>query len=94
MSDIRCPMCSTPNPEDAEVCGSCGARLKPLIADQPSPEGPSDWEEKPEPIGGEEPEEEDWLRRVRAEVESELPDEEIRRSTRGCRGSRLAWTVA
>jgi hypothetical protein len=77
MSDIRCPMCSTSNPEDAEVCTSCGARLKPLVADQPPVEGPSDWEEKPEPIEGEEPEEEDWLRRVRAEAESELPDEEI-----------------
>ncbi|HEY46742.1 MAG TPA: zinc ribbon domain-containing protein [Anaerolineae bacterium] len=77
MSDVRCPMCSTPNPEDAEVCASCGARLKPLVADQPSPQGPSDWEEKPEPIEGEEPEEEDWLRRVRAEAESELPEEEV-----------------
>jgi hypothetical protein len=77
MSDVRCPMCSTENPEDAEVCSSCGARLKPLVADQPPPEGPPEWEETPEPIGGEEPEEEDWLRRVRAEAESELPDEEI-----------------
>ena len=76
MSEVRCPMCSTSNPEDVEVCTSCGARLKPLVADQPPVEGPSDWD-KPEPIEGEEPEEEDWLRRVRAEVESELPDEEL-----------------
>jgi len=76
MSDVRCPMCSASNPEDAEVCASCGARLKPLVADLPSPEGPTDWEEKPEPTEGEEPEEEDWLRRVRAQAESELPDEE------------------
>ena len=77
MSDVRCPMCSALNPEDIEICTSCSARLKPLIADQPSPEGPSDWEEKPEPTGEEEPEEDDWLRRVRAEAESELPDEEV-----------------
>jgi hypothetical protein len=78
MADVRCPMCSTPNPEDAEVCGSCGARLKPLTVDQPSIEGPSERVERPGPVGGEEPEEgEDWLRRVRAEAESELPEEEI-----------------
>ena len=31
MADIRCPMCSKPNPADQEVCQYCGARLKPLI---------------------------------------------------------------
>jgi hypothetical protein len=78
MADVRCPMCSTPNPEDAEVCVSCGARLKPLTVDQPSIESPPERVEKTGPVGGEEPEEnEDWLRRVRAEAESELPEEEI-----------------
>jgi hypothetical protein len=78
MADVRCPMCSTPNPEEAEVCGSCGARLKPLTVDQPSVEGPPDRVERPGPVEGGEPEEgEDWLRRVRAEAESERPEDEI-----------------
>ncbi|MCE1254214.1 MAG: hypothetical protein LWX83_11785 [Anaerolineae bacterium] len=32
MSDIRCPMCGTPNPAGAEVCSNCQARLTPLQA--------------------------------------------------------------
>ncbi len=31
MSDNRCPMCSKPNPAEAEECQFCGARLKPLF---------------------------------------------------------------
>jgi hypothetical protein len=31
MAEIRCPMCSKPNPADLEVCQYCGARLKPLM---------------------------------------------------------------
>ncbi len=32
MAEIKCPMCGRPNPDTAEVCQFCGARLKPLIA--------------------------------------------------------------
>ncbi len=35
MSDIRCPMCAKPNPEGAEICQYCKARLKPLISPSP-----------------------------------------------------------
>ncbi len=35
MADVRCPMCSKPNPAEAEVCQFCGARIKPLIISQP-----------------------------------------------------------
>lgn len=31
MPDKRCPLCGKPNPEEAETCKYCGARLKPLI---------------------------------------------------------------
>lgn len=40
MADIRCPMCSKPNPAEAEDCGFCGARLKPVLAGgAPTPPG-------------------------------------------------------
>ncbi len=55
--EVRCPMCSKPNPAEAEVCEFCGARLKPLVAGeagQPSEE-----------VGGGR---EDWLEAFRAEV--------------------------
>ena len=33
MGDVRCPMCSTPNPEGQDTCKVCGARLTPLTGD-------------------------------------------------------------
>jgi len=30
MADLRCPMCGKPNPQDANACRFCGARLKPM----------------------------------------------------------------
>ena len=32
MTEIRCPMCGKPNPENLDVCQFCQARLKPLIS--------------------------------------------------------------
>lgn len=78
MAEIRCPMCSALNPEDAEVCVECGARLTPLVAgDERSGEGR-------EFSGAGRPEEppaegEDWLARIRRDVEptpSEVESEE------------------
>ena len=78
MADIRCPMCSKSNPEDAEVCGVCGARLKPLVIDQPPQEQPPGQAEEPRTEQGTEQEEGlDWLGRIRTEAESEVPDDEI-----------------
>jgi len=78
MADIRCPMCSKSNPEDAEVCGVCGARLKPLVIDQPPQEQPPGQAEEPRTEQGAEQEEGlDWLGRIRTEAESEVPDDEI-----------------
>ncbi len=60
MPDVRCPMCSKPNPAEAEVCGFCGARLKPLIAGESAsarPATPPAEEGLP-----------DWLARIRSEV--------------------------
>jgi len=78
MADIRCPMCSKSNPEDAEICGICGARLKPLVIDQPPQEQLSGQSEEPRTEQGAEQEEGlDWLGRIRAEAESEVPKDEI-----------------
>lgn len=67
MAEIRCPMCSQPNPEDAEVCGSCQARLKPLIADSGPVEVARDLSEEPSPIADVgEPQGSDWLSRMRS----------------------------
>ncbi len=33
MADVRCPMCSAPNPEDRDTCKVCGARLTPITND-------------------------------------------------------------
>jgi hypothetical protein len=30
MADLRCPMCGKPNPQEADACRFCGARLKPM----------------------------------------------------------------
>ncbi len=58
MTEIRCPMCGKPNPDQLGDCQFCGARLKPLVlssqaddAASPLPsrsadesdEGPPDW---------------------------------------------------
>ncbi len=67
MADIRCPMCSQLNPEGAEVCAFCSARLRPLLAGGPPESAP---ESEPEPG------EADWLSRIRSEaVRGESPSE-------------------
>jgi hypothetical protein len=83
MPDVRCPMCSKPNPSDAATCKSCGARLKPLVAGE-SPIGgvpgrgeaflPGEEREPGQGEGGA-----DWLERIRpaadeaGEAEHEAP---------------------
>jgi len=59
VAEIRCPMCSQANPEEAEVCAFCSARLRPLLAGGPA-EGI--------PPSEAEPEETDWLSRIRQEA--------------------------
>lgn len=67
MADIRCPMCSKPNPADAAECAFCGARLKPLIIDSGAPELP-----RPEPPSQASPSPDaDWLSRLRGPEEPE-----------------------
>ena len=67
MPEVRCPMCSAPNPETADVCGECGARLKPLVAGGdlglPHEEAGA-----PGPPPGVEDGEEDWLARIRSQA--------------------------
>ena len=67
MPEIRCPMCSAPNPETAEVCGECGARLKPLVAGGDLGLPPEE-AGAPGPPPGAEDGEEDWLARIRSQA--------------------------
>jgi hypothetical protein len=78
MSEVRCPMCSKPNPEDAEACEFCGARIKPLfIGSEPEDER---IEERPSTVPSEdqpaeEREETDWLNRMRGGIEEDEADQ-------------------
>jgi hypothetical protein len=78
MAEIRCPMCSQLNPEDAEVCVSCQARLKPLVADS-APSGAADdrLETPAAQAEGGADQGSDWLSRMRSgAAESDARDEE------------------
>jgi hypothetical protein len=46
MTDIRCPMCGKPNPDNLEVCQFCEARLKPLVPTSVPVDEPSSDEKK------------------------------------------------
>lgn len=77
MSEVRCPMCSKPNPEDAEACEFCGARIKPLfIGAQPEDEGVTERPSVPTPQepAGEPSQESDWLDRMRGGMEDDGTD--------------------
>ncbi|MCH7588443.1 MAG: hypothetical protein IIC78_10520 [Chloroflexi bacterium] len=90
MADIRCPMCSKPNAEEAQVCEFCGARITPLIIGQDAeePRGDSSDASRPiEPISPS-PTGSDWLSRMRNETPAdeevgaeELPADPARGST-------------
>ncbi len=62
MPDKRCPMCGKPNPEQAETCKYCQARLKPLI--KPAMPGSSDPTRRRPPLTG----------RNASDIDSSLPD--------------------
>ena len=75
MTEVRCPMCSKPNAEDAEICEFCGARITPLVVGSSAEEtqdnvGSADTGEdiSPSPKGN------DWLSRMRNQTQS---DEEV-----------------
>lgn len=74
MSEVRCPMCSKPNPEEAEVCEFCGARIKPLFIGSTPDEGGV--EERPavppsEDHPADQDQQTDWLTRMRGGMESD-----------------------
>jgi hypothetical protein len=73
MAEIRCPMCSKPNLEDAETCSFCGARLKPLMVGSP----PDETAGGVPPAGGQDEPVPDWLARIRSKAEADRePDEQ------------------
>ena len=86
MSEVRCPMCGKPNPEEVENCAYCQARLKPLDLGSASPsanipEVPG-WlsslrdSDPDQPQGGVESEPApDWLTGMRSETSSEEGEE-------------------
>lgn len=72
MAEVRCPMCSKPNADGAEICEFCGARITPLIIGQDDEEiqdkvssADAGKDVSPTPAGG------DWLSRMRSETESD-----------------------
>jgi hypothetical protein len=65
MTEIRCQMCGKQNPEDAEVCQFCQARLKPVWASKSSE---SFFEAEPE--SGPEEAVPEWLSSLRGPEES------------------------
>jgi hypothetical protein len=72
MTEIRCPMCSKLNPEDAETCAYCEARLKPLVMDSPPdeiPVGGAEDDRAAQDMGDEQVP--DWLNRIRSQAEKE-----------------------
>ena len=42
MAEVRCPMCGKSNPPELDTCQFCQARLKPLMAPEPSESAPQD----------------------------------------------------
>lgn len=87
MAEVRCPMCSKANPEDADVCEFCGARLTPLVG------GAS--EEAQQRSGGNAGEGADgvpdWLSRIRERAEQEAPPPEEQDSAEEDSEDDLDW---
>ena len=50
MAEIKCPMCSKPNPEELDVCQFCEARLKPLTDELSHSQPPIQSGEEPKEI--------------------------------------------
>jgi hypothetical protein len=71
-------MCSKPNPDDADVCGFCGARLSPLVVDpsEAQVDLPPRAADEPTPAASESEDIPDWLARVRERAEAESPEPE------------------
>ncbi len=78
MAEIKCPMCSKPNPEDLDVCQFCEARLKPLTDELSRSQPPIQPGAKPTPIdtGELEPVLPQWLREVRQKARDSAEDKE------------------
>jgi hypothetical protein len=70
MAEIKCPMCSKPNPAELDVCQFCEARLKPLTDELSRSQPPIHPGEEPTDMdtGQLEPVLPQWLREVRQQA--------------------------
>lgn len=70
MAEIKCPMCSKPNPAELDVCQYCEARLKPLTDELSRSQPPIHPGEEPTDMdtGQLEPILPQWLREVRQQA--------------------------
>ena len=77
MAEVKCPMCSKPNPEELDVCQFCEARLKPLTAELSNSQTPIRSGEDPKVIDTSQLESElpQWLRDVRQQARDSAEDE-------------------
>jgi hypothetical protein len=77
MAEIKCPMCSKPNPAELDVCQYCEARLKPLTDELSRSQPPIHPGEEPTEKSTGELEDvlPQWLREVRQQARDSVEDE-------------------
>ena len=77
MAEIKCPMCSKPNPAELDVCQFCEARLKPLTDELSRSQPPIQPGEQPKDMATSdlEPVLPQWLREVRQQARDSSEDE-------------------
>ena len=76
MAEIKCPMCSKPNPAELDVCQFCEARLKPLTDELSRSQPPIHPGEEPtdKSTGELEAVLPQWLREVRQQAQDSIED--------------------
>ena len=77
MAEVKCPMCSKPNPAELDVCQFCEARLKPLTDELSRSQPPIQPGEQPKDMATSdlEPVLPQWLREVRQQARDSSEDE-------------------
>ena len=82
MAEIKCPMCSKPNPAELDVCQYCEARLKPLTDELSRSQPPIHPGEEPIDMdtGQLEPVLPQWLREVRQQARDSAEEDAMQAS--------------